>query len=300
VLEQKVTAEHVLGLIYTIDEGDDWRDPAMWVKANPMLGVTPTVEWVTQYCADAQQAPGLEGEFRIKVCSEWANASHTWLSMTAWDACADPTLRLEQFAGEPCWIGLDLAQVNDIAAAALCFQRDGLIYAFFKGYLPRDVVEQRARAVPAYREWVRLGLIETTEGNLIDQRRIEQDVHAWCRQFQVQAIWCDRFDATRLLADLLAAGLPAAELTKNRLSMTAPARDLEARVLAGRFRHDGNGCLRWMASNVAVTRGVDDSLLPKKADAESPNKIDGIDAILTGMAAMLAQPPVPEYQILVL
>jgi phage terminase large subunit-like protein len=96
-------------------------------------------------------------------------------------------------------------------------------------------------------------------------------------------------------------GFPAAILDKSRKSFTAPARELEARVKHGRFRHDGNACLKWNASNVVVTRGVDDSILPKKEGPESPNKIDGIDAILQALSAMLtpAAPP-PAYSMTVL
>jgi phage terminase large subunit-like protein len=94
MLQQVFNADHLLGLIYTLDEGDDWRDPAVWIKANPMLGITPSREWVEQYCQDAQQTPGTEGEFRVKVCSQWASAAHAWLSLAAWDRCADPTLTL--------------------------------------------------------------------------------------------------------------------------------------------------------------------------------------------------------------
>src|SRR4030095_10279602 len=63
VLQQVFPAEHFLGIIYTLDDSDDWRDERAWIKANPMLGITPTREWVRNYCADAQQTPGLEGEF---------------------------------------------------------------------------------------------------------------------------------------------------------------------------------------------------------------------------------------------
>jgi phage terminase large subunit-like protein len=52
------------------------------------------------------------------------------------------------------------------------------------------------------------------------------------------------------------------------------------------FRHDGNPVLRWNASNVCVTRRADDSLLPKKEHPDSPNKIDGIDALLLAMGGL--------------
>src|SRR4029077_14830178 len=136
VLQQVFEADHFLGIIYTLDDADDWRDARVWVKANPMLGITPTLEWVRSYCADAQQTPGLEGEFRVKVCSQWAQSAQTWLSLTQWDACADPALRLEAFVGQRCWIGADLAQLDDLAAVALLFEDGERITAFVQFYLP--------------------------------------------------------------------------------------------------------------------------------------------------------------------
>jgi phage terminase large subunit-like protein len=302
LLQQVFEADHFLGIIYTLDEGDDWRDARVWVKANPMLGITPTLEWVRSYCADAQQTPGLEGEFRVKVCSQWLQSAKTWLSMGRWDACADPSMALEDFAGQRCWIGGDLAQLDDIAAVALVFERGQDICAFVKCYLPRDVVDERARAVPAYRAWVDAGILDLTDGNMIDYGRIEADIRAWCKTFNVVALRFDQYGSAQIVSSLAADGFAAAILDKNRKSITPPARDLEARVRHGRFRHDGNSCLKWMASNAVVTRGVDDSLLPKKDSADSPNKIDGIDAILQAMSAMLGPPPekAPQFQMMVL
>jgi len=299
VLQGVFDADHFLGVIYTLDEGDDWRDPAVWIKANPMLGITPTTDWVANYCRDAQQTPGLEGEFRIKVCSEWLQSARSWLSMSRWDACADPTLTLESFRGARCAIGADLAQLDDIAAAAVLFEREDCIYAFTKFYLPRGVVEMRARTVPAYALWVRAGILELTEGTMIDYGKIEADIRGWCRLFNVFAIRFDQYGSAGVVSNLAADGFPAAILDKSRKTITPPARELEARVTHGRFRHDGNSCLKWMASNAVVTRGIDDSILPKKDSAESANKIDGIDAILQALSAMLTPAaPVPDYQIL--
>jgi phage terminase large subunit-like protein len=301
VLEQVFDAEHLLGHIYTLDDGDDWRDARVWEKANPMIGVTPTREWVQSYCADAQLTPGLEGEFRVKVCSEWLQSAKAWLSMARWDACADETLRLEQFAGQRCWIGGDLAQTDDLAAVALCFEHGADIVAFVTCYLPRDVVVERARAVPAYASWAKAGILQMTEGTMIDYARIEADILAWCRTFNVVALRFDQYGSAGIVSSLAAAGFPAAILDKSRKTFTPPARELEARVKHARFRHDGNPCLKWMASNAVVTRGVDDSILPKKEGPESPNKIDGIDAILQALSAMLipaAAPPTYQFAVL--
>jgi phage terminase large subunit-like protein len=67
------------------------------------------------------------------------------------------------------------------------------------------------------------------------------------------------------------------------------------------FRHDGNTCLTWQASNCVVNRRYEDSLMPTKVQPESPRKIDAIDALLLAMGGCLRQAtvPTPSYQMLV-
>jgi phage terminase large subunit-like protein len=296
ILQGTFDAEHFFGVIYALDEGDDWRDEALWPKANPMLGIAPLLDQMRRFCLDAQQTPGIEAEFRVKCCSEWQNAASTWLSMTAWDACADPTLTLEGFAGQPCWIGADLAQLDDLAAVALVFEREDVLYAFVHCYLPRQVVQERARAVPEYRLWANAGLLVLTEGTMIDYARIEQDIRGWCTQFAIRDICFDQFGSVQITGTLFNDGFPARMEQKNAKTATPPARELETRVRHTRFRHDGNACLKWQASNVVVSRRIDDSLIPKKETPESPNKIDGIDALLLAIGGWLRmQATAPRY-----
>jgi phage terminase large subunit-like protein len=210
-------------------------------------------------------------------------------------------LTLEQFAGQRCWIGGDLALDDDMSAVALLFEHEAAIAAFVKFYLPRDVVAERARTVPAYALWVKAGILETTDGSRTDVRRIEADIRAWCRRFAVVALRFDQFGSTAIVGDLASDSFPAAILDKNAKNFTRPAYELESRVKYGQFRHDGNPCLKWNASNAVVTRGVDGSILPKKEDAKSPNKIDGIDAILQALSAMLTPAAAaPSYSMTVL
>jgi len=167
-------------------------------------------------------------------------------------------------------------------------------------YLPRDVVEARARTVPEYKTWAAQGILRLTDGPMLDMSVIEADIRADCKKFQVKAIVFDQFGSFDISTRLAKDGLPAVIEPKNAKTFTPPARELETRVLHGRFRHDGNSCLKWMASNCTVTRRIDDSILPKKESPESPNKIDGIDALLEAMGAWLRKPQATEFRMLVL
>jgi phage terminase large subunit-like protein len=261
-----------------------------------MIGITPTLDYVRRYRDDAIATPGMQGEFETKMCNRWLHSAASWLPMAKWNACAAPALRLEDFAGARAWIGVDLAERDDIAALAIAFLRDGIITVFVKGYLPEEVVAERARAVPDYRAWVRDGLLITTPGNLTDYGTIEADLRTLCTQHDVQAMVLERYGALNLAANLSRDGLPATIVSKNAKTFTPPAKELEARIKAGQFRHDGNSFLTWQASNVCVERRRDGSLLPTKEAAESPNKIDAIDAVLLAMSELCAAPDPQVYE----
>src|SRR4029453_14893744 len=136
-----------------------------------------------------------------------------------------------------------------------------------------QVVQERARAVPEYRLWANAGLLILTEGTMIDYARIEQDIRGWCTQFAIRDICFDQFGSVQITGTLLNDGFPRRREQKNAKTAPPPARELETRVRHTRFRHDGNACLKWQASNVVVRRGVDDSLFPKKKTPDAPQNI---------------------------
>lgn len=281
VLEGLFVADHLLAVIYAIDDDDDWRDEAVWPKANPMLGISPKLDWMRTWATDAQQVPEIEGEFKVKGCSLWAASSLSrWISLELWDRCADESLRIEDFVGKDCWVGGDLGFLDDLAAVCYTFLRGEALVAFIRCYLPEGVVAERARKVPAYAVWRQTGILVPTEGTMTDVDRIEADLRADARRFSVKSVVFDQFGSIQLVSRLAAGGLKAVVEPKNARTTTPPARELEGRVRGGKFLHDGSSIFRWAISNCVVRRGIDDTILPKKESAESPNKIDPIDALL--------------------
>lgn len=98
VLEGTHVDETWFGVIYTIDEGDDWKDPKVWRKANPNLGISAKVDKLEATKTKALATPSSRGNFLTKHLNVWTNAGTNWMDMEAWNACADTSLREEQFA----------------------------------------------------------------------------------------------------------------------------------------------------------------------------------------------------------
>ncbi len=302
VLGGVVEAEHYFALIFTLDEGDDPYDEKNWIKANPMLGVTPSLEAMQRYAIEAKASPSSEGEFLTKRLNVWLNAASAWLNMAQWKVCEDPELSWDDFKGLECTIGGDLADKDDIVALVLSAYADGsgkypegclLIKPVF--YLPEAVLANATHAegrspVP-YRTWAKAGQLILTPGDWVDHNEVERQVRDWIDTYSVRHVRFDQFAAaqamaSRLNTDLATADEPIAMILHKKASVvTDPAKEFERRIKAGPnyFRHDGNPVMSWMASNVVVSRRRDETLLPIKETQDSPNKIDGIDAAINAI-----------------
>jgi len=301
ILLQVIEAEHYFGVIFALDEGDDVFDEAVWPKASPMLGITPSLDKMREYAAEARNSPMSLGEFTTKRCNLWSGVAQSWLNLVQWDAGKESPLSIDAFEGEPCWIGGDLSDCNDMTAKVCVFRRGELVYAFPTFYLPEQIVSRRQASTTAhYGAWARDGWLELTPGMTIDHGRIESDIRADCARFDVQAIVFDRFQSSQLVNALTKDGHLALHLTKSAANFTMPCQELETLLQAGRFRHAGHPVYRWMASNTCVSRRIDKSLVTKKETVNSPNKIDGIDATIHAIHPMLLQvtaAPAPELYI---
>ena len=271
------------GIIYGLDDGDDWTSENALIKANPNWGISVRSEVLGPLQAKAMQLPSAVNNFKTKHLNEWVNADTAWMDMRAWDSCGDSTLDIGAFTGQPCWIGLDLASKTDIAALVLVFPHPEVADAyvvFGKYYLPEDTVAAAGNS--QYDGWMRTGRLTVTPGNVIDFGWIEADLLELASRFEVQAVAFDPFQATQLSTRMLAEGLPMIEVRPTVLNFSEPMKTLEALVLQKKLTHDGDPVLTWMASNVVAHLDVKDNIYPRKERAE--NKIDGIVALIMALS----------------
>lgn len=294
VLEGTLTDESFFGVNYTIDDDDDYRDPAALQKANPNYGVSVNPADLARKVNEVTHSRAALNNFLTKHCNVWVRAESTWMPMREWMALGDPTLKIEDYAKVPCWIGVDLAEVRDIAAAVALFRVDAKRYVWFgRYYLPERAIEKSPIAQMS--GWVREGHIIATDGDQADFQRIEDDLVAWCDQLTVREIDFDRALSAHMSQNLKKRlqprmGKDAVERFVVTVPQTVetmnPAMQLIERLtLSGEIRHDGNPANTWMWSNVVVERNHKDEVYPRKAGGkDSPNKIDGPVAGLTTLS----------------
>ncbi len=280
VLEGVVADESWFGVIYTLDEGDVWHDPAVWRKANPNLGISVKEDDMAAACRKAMAQPSAVNNFLTKRLNVWVSSDSAWMDMQAWEHVGRPAARLEDFAGERCWIGMDLAEKRDFAALVLLFERAGEWFFFPRLYLNEAAIEQSGNA--HLQGWARSGHVQVTDGNVTDFDQIADDLRRFCTDFQVQEIPYDpalsRYFATKLVQD----GLPLVEVRQAPLFFTQPVIQVENLVLEHKLHSDGNPVFTWMVSNVQVSVSKFNGLKhPTKSREE--HKIDGPVALFLAL-----------------
>jgi len=271
--------------IYAADEQDDWRDPAVWHKANPNLGVTVKVSYLEAECKRAEQVPAYQNTFRRLHLDQWTQQETKWLDLAMWDACGEP-VDVALLAGAKCYGGLDLASSSDIAAFLLCFpsepgEDEG--YTFLPHFwIPKENMVQRALKdrVP-YDAWVRDGLMTATPGNVIDFDVIVRDIEALGEKYKIEEIAFDRWGAFQVSNQLTGMGFTMVGFGQGFVSMSQPTKDLLRLTMARQIKHGGNAVLRWMADNIVVDQDAAGNVKPNKA--KSREKIDGVVAAVMAL-----------------
>ncbi len=127
-----------------------------------------------------------------------------------------------------------------------------------------------------------------TPGNIIDYEYIERDLLEDIADHDIQQVGIDPHNATQFNTHMANEGVPIVDISQSTLSLSEPMKELAARIVAGRVRHDGNPVLGWMIGNVVAKPDVKDNVYPRKA--RDASKIDGaLAAIMATKLVMLAQ-----------
>jgi phage terminase large subunit-like protein len=282
VLKGEVRDDTQFGIIYTIDEGDDWTSEEALMKANPNWGISVRPEMITSLLKKAKALPSAINNFKTKHLDIWCSASDAWMDMAAWHRCASEDLSLEDFEGRSCFIGLDLGAKNDITAKVRIFPRRDEVtgktvyYVFGDYFLPQAAVENSTNS--QYSGWQITEDIHVTEGAVTDFAVISEAIREDLSRFNVQSIAYDPWQATQLATELNEDGAPMVEYRNTVANLSDPMKWLEALIQDGRLVHNGDPVLTWMMGNVVAKRDNKDNIFPRKERYE--NKIDGVVALI--------------------
>lgn len=284
VLEGRREDDQFFGYIYTLDDGDSPTDERVWIKANPGLGHSKTVDYMRTMARKAVALPSAMVNFKTKDLNLWCGSAEGWFDMMVWDRCGRRRFDPESLKGRRCYGGLDLASTRDLTAFVLLFppadsDPDGDWHMLCWFWCPEEKVKaSEGEDVAPYSAWVKAGWLVATPGNVTDYGPVRKTILQAKLDFELVEVGFDRWNAQEVSTDMLAADVPMVEVPQNTGGMYPGSKLLELLVYSGRLLHNNNPVLRYCADNVALLFDSNDNFRPDKRRSRPNGRIDGIVA----------------------
>lgn len=309
ILDGAIEDDERFGIIYTIDKGltqnaeddDDWTSEESLIKANPNWGVSVNPEFMLAQLAAAIRDPRKQATFQTKHLNLWVASASPWLAMEDWKRAGDKTLKVDDFAGQRWFPGMDLANTTDIASRCQVYTKliDGEqhFYVFWKHYLPGNVIDDPQNK--HYQGWEKEGRITRTAGSMIDQDRIFNDLQADAEKFapsyvddKTQAVThqvaLDQWGAPGISGNLEREGWTVVAVPMQVRHLSAPMKFIDGLLKSGRLHHNADPVAAWAVNNVEVKPDHNDNWFPRKQSRFK--KTDPAVAMILAMSrAMVAQ-----------
>ena len=292
-------------------------DPSCWIKANPLLGVILTEEYLAMTAKQALDMPGkANGILRLNFCV-WTDAETAWLTRATLESVMEDfdETEFEAIAG----VGLDLSSTKDLTAAGF-IARDGFTadgkqkYAgWIKAWTPADTVDERSRADNApYNLWVEDRFLLTTPGSRVNYEFVAKDIADVNAEQPIEVLAYDRYAFDKFSDAMDEVGLHLREVSHPQagrkrakaeepgelgLWMPGSLNTLEELILDRRIRLQRNPVL----ISAMMSAAIESDVLENRwfAKRRATQRIDPAVALTMAVgAATMTEVAAPVYEIL--
>lgn len=285
ILEGKTENLGMFGIVFTLDDEDDWEDETVWVKANPSIGITPTWKGMRQEYQNAvTEGQTSQINFKTKNLNIWTKQSKVWIKDREWMA-KQSKIERESLLGRKCFGGLDIASNKDLCCLSLLFPReDGETqHSLLQWYwCPADTARERSKEDKvSYMQWIADEWITATPGNVTDHEFIQEEIVNLAQDYQIISLGYDPWNAHQLATNLYNKhNIQVNKFAQTTGNFNEPIKWIERTIAQKRLNHGANPVLRWMMGNVEMYTDTNGNRKFNKGKARE--KIDG--PVSAGMA----------------
>jgi phage terminase large subunit-like protein len=212
VLSGKFESTNYLPLIYKLDDEDKWDDVSTYIKANPSLGVTKSIEKLKEDLEEAKQKPLNEPTFKAYHLNMFVSSTQEGIKDQYWNKVIANANKYKDLITEEklktykAYASMDLSKVDDITALTVYFYIPELKKYFAKHhfYIPKETIETRFKLeTEQYYNWIKSGIVTATVGITVDYEYILQDIIELTNKYpKLIGLGYDPYNASNLIEKL--------------------------------------------------------------------------------------------------
>jgi phage terminase large subunit-like protein len=286
ILKGDYIAPHVSIWHYKLDELEEVGNPAMWIKANPNIGLTVSYETYQLDVERAEKAPAARNDIlakRFGIPMEGFTYYFTY----------EETIphRRREFWQMPCSLGADLSQGDDFCAFTFLFPLSrGEFGIKTRSYISSLTLMKLPGAMrQKYDDFIREGSLHVLEGTVLDMMEVYEDLDQFIQEseYDVRSLGYDPYNAKEFVARWEAENGPFAVTKVIQGARTESVPLGELKILSGErmllFDEDLMSFAMGNAITIEDTNG-NRKLLKRRQD----EKIDNVAALMDAYVAWKA------------
>lgn len=194
ILKGEYVNPHVSIFYYRLDDVSEVADPAMWVKAQPNIGITVTYETYQLDVERAENSPTSKNDILAK---RFGIPREGYTYFFRYEEIQVHQKR--DFWGMPCAMGADLSQGDDFCAFTFIFPlQDGTFGVKTRNYITSRTLYHLPSAMRVkYDEFIEEGSLVVQDGIVLDMMLVYDDVDDYVvkSNYDVRAFGYDPYNA---------------------------------------------------------------------------------------------------------
>lgn len=282
--------------LYVFDAPEDIEDENNWIKCNPAIDIIVSKKYLREQYNLAKNDTTQRVPVYTKNFNLWMNSRTAWIP-TEKIAKVMKKFELEDFAGNTCYIGLDLASVGDMTSMAVFIPYDGKFYLKTFSFVPRETFNTSPNH-ELYQRFYEDGDLIISEGNVTDYQLITNKITEIGNYLNVEGIYYDPYNSSQLAIQLTELGFNMQPCGQGLLAFTAPTKEFERMVLEESIVIYKSILFAWSVQ-CCILR-VDHNSNVKCDKATPNNKIDPVISSCMAIKGYLGNPIGSDFEIFVL
>lgn len=282
--------ENFLPVVYELDKREEYKNPDCWIKANPNLNVSKSMEYMQNAFSKVEEDARKVANFLTKDCNIKETVAEAYFSFD--EINNEETFDLDELKPRYYIGGFDLSETTDLTSACILLEfpdKPNTLFIESMYWLPYELLEKRVQKdkIP-YDVWAKQGLLRLSNGNKINTK----DVEEWFIELAVKRKlypsfigydrWCAR-EVVNNMKDNFGASCMY-EVKQYAKVLSNPLKMLAEDFKSKRIIYNNNAITKWCLTNLSVKTDVNGNIQPVKA-VHQTRRIDGAMAILDAYVA---------------
>jgi phage terminase large subunit-like protein len=273
-------------LLYTLDDGDDITNPTVWQKSNPALGAFLDLDDMISSWEEVRLRPSLRADFLTYDLNVFTNETQEWIP--------DPyivqnmqDLQLDDFAGQPCMLGIDLSSTRDLTSFVLTFHNEETNhYYIFPWFFAANNPEKRIRKNSInLDDWIQEGYIIESQKKTIDYEVIYETIFELSQKFEIKNVAYDIFNSAWFIPKLQEIIPISTVFQQTSFRFNEPLKFIEKLIFDNAITLQASPVLRWNFANAVLYRDGNGNI--KILKNKSKDAVDGVVSIAMSISGWI-------------